>query len=104
LLIFFQTKWPDQSEELLGLIVNSLKALDCAVPHGCPEPRKRPKSVQKVALVLEKAPKKLQPDLIALVPKLVDGSEHSLAACALLDHLQKADAEPSLRLPVSLTF
>lgn len=94
------TKWPDQSEELLGLIVNSLKALDCAVPHGCPEPRKRPKSVQKVALVLEKAPKKLQPDLIALVPKLVDGSEHSLAACALLDHLQKADAEPSLRLPV----
>jgi hypothetical protein len=35
---------------------------------------------------------------------LVDGSEHSLAACALLDHLQKADAEPSLRLPVSLTF
>jgi hypothetical protein len=33
---------------------------------------------------------------------LVDGSEHSLAACALLDHLQKPDAEPSLRLPVSL--
>ncbi|KAF7079512.1 hypothetical protein CFC21_083732 [Triticum aestivum] len=94
------TKWPDQSEELLGLIVNSLKALDCAVPHGCPEPRKRPKSVQKIALVLEKAPKKLQPDFIALVPKLVDGSEHSLASCALLDHLEKADAEPSLRLPV----
>lgn len=94
------TKWPDQSEELLGLIVNSLRALDCAVPHGCPEPRRRPKSVQKIALVLEKAPKKLQPDLIALVPKLVDGSEHSLAACALLDHLQKPDAEPSLRLPV----
>ncbi|CAM0945239.1 unnamed protein product [Alopecurus aequalis] len=94
------TKWPDQSEELLELIVNSLKALDCAVPHGCPEPRRRPKSVQKIAIVVEKAPKKLQPDLIALVPKLVDGSEHSLAACALLDHLQKADAEPSLRLPV----
>jgi hypothetical protein len=35
---------------------------------------------------------------------LVDCSEHSLAACALLDHLQRADAEPSLRLPVSLTF
>jgi hypothetical protein len=32
----------------------------------------------------------------------VDGSEHSLAACALLDHLQKSDTEPSLRLPVSL--
>ncbi|KAG2659786.1 hypothetical protein PVAP13_1KG380605 [Panicum virgatum] len=95
-----QSKWPEQSEELLGLIVNSLRALDSAVPHGCPEPRRRPQAVQKIALVLEKAPKQLQQDLIALVPKLVDGSEHSLAACALLDHLQKSDAEPSLRLPV----
>nr|TKW40281.1 hypothetical protein SEVIR_1G235800v2 [Setaria viridis] len=95
-----RSKWPEQSEELLGLIVNSLRALDSAVPHGCPEPRRRPQAVQKIALVLEKAPKQLQQDLIALVPKLVDGSEHSLAACALLDHLQKSDAEPSLRLPV----
>uniref|UniRef100_A0A0E0K2C4 MATH domain-containing protein n=1 Tax=Oryza punctata TaxID=4537 RepID=A0A0E0K2C4_ORYPU len=94
------TKWPEQSEELLGLIVSSLRALDSAVPHGCPEPRRRPQSIQKIALVLEKAPKKLQPDLVALVPKLVDSSEHSLAACALLDHLQKPDTEPSLRLPV----
>ena len=100
--IFSQSKWPEQSEELLGLIVNSLRALDSAVPHGCPEPRRRPQAVQKIALVLEKAPKQLQQDLITLVPKLVDGSEHSLAACALLDHLQKSDAEPSLRLPVSL--
>ncbi|KAL5211895.1 hypothetical protein ABZP36_022742 [Zizania latifolia] len=96
----YRTKWPEQSEELLGLIVNSLRALDSAVPHGCPEPRRRPQSVQKIALVLEKAPKKLQLDLVALVPKLVDSSEHSLAACALLDHIQKPDAEPSLRLPV----
>ncbi|KAF8693766.1 hypothetical protein HU200_039189 [Digitaria exilis] len=95
-----RSKWPEQSEELLGLIVNSLRALDSAVPHGCPEPRRRPQAVQKIALVLEKAPKQLQQDLIALVPKLVDGSEHSLAAFALLDHLQKSDAEPSLRLPV----
>lgn len=77
-----------------------MRALDSAVPHGCPEPRRRPQSVQKIALVLEKSPKKLQPDLVALVPKLVDSSEHSLAACALLDHLQKPDTEPSLRLPV----
>ncbi|CAO2039635.1 unnamed protein product [Urochloa humidicola] len=95
-----RSKWPEQSEELLGLIVNSLRALDSAVPHGCPEPRRRPQAVQKIALVLEKAPKQLQQDLIALVPKLVDGSEHSLAASALLDHLQKSDAESSLRLPV----
>ncbi|KAG8060322.1 hypothetical protein GUJ93_ZPchr0002g26382 [Zizania palustris] len=96
----YRMKWPEQSEELLGLIVNSLRALDSAVPHGCREQRRRPQSVQKIALVLQKAPKKLQPDLVALVPKLVDSSEHSLAACALLDHLQKTDTEPSLRLPV----
>ncbi|CAN6273468.1 unnamed protein product [Urochloa humidicola] len=95
-----RSKWPEQSEELLGLIVNSLRALDSAVPHGCPEPRRRSQAVQKIALVLEKAPKQLQQDLISLVPKLVDGSEHSLAASALLDHLQKSDAESSLRLPV----
>ncbi|MQL85323.1 hypothetical protein Taro_017837 [Colocasia esculenta] len=95
-----KTKWPEQSEELLGLIVNSLSALDNAVPQGCPEPRRRPQSVQKISLVLDKAPKRLQPDLVALVPKLVDHSEHSLAACALLDRLQKPDAEPALWLPV----
>ncbi|KAJ1279954.1 hypothetical protein BS78_04G194900 [Paspalum vaginatum] len=95
-----RSKWPEQSEELLGLIINSLMALDSAVPHGCPEPRKRPQAIQKIALVLEKAPKQLQQDLIALVPKLVDGSEHSVAASALLDHLRKSDTEPSLRLPI----
>lgn len=68
--------------------------------HGCPEPRRRPQSAQKIALVLDRAPKHLQTDLISLVPKLVDHSEHSLAACALLDHLQKPDAEPSWRLQV----
>ncbi|KAG8381741.1 hypothetical protein BUALT_Bualt05G0004100 [Buddleja alternifolia] len=95
-----KTKWPEQSEELLGLIVNSLRALDGAIPQGCPEPRRRPQSAQKIALVLDKAPEHLQPDLVALVPKLVDHSEHALAACTLLDRLQKPDAEPALRLPV----
>ncbi|KAI3729971.1 hypothetical protein L6452_18644 [Arctium lappa] len=94
-----KTKWPEQSEELLGLIVNSLRALDGAVPQGCPEPRRRPQSAQKIALVLDKAPKHLQPDLVALVPKLVEHSEHPLAACALLDRLKKSDAEPDLLLP-----
>lgn len=95
-----KTKWPEQSEELLGLIVNSLRALDAAVPPGCPEPRRMPQSAQKIALVLDQAPKHLQPDLVALVPKLVDHSEHPLAACALLDRLQRPDAEPALRVPV----
>ncbi|TKY74745.1 MATH domain and coiled-coil domain-containing protein [Spatholobus suberectus] len=95
-----KTKWPEQSEELLGLIVNSLRALDGAVPQGCPEPRRRPQSAQKIALVLDKAPKHLQADLVALVPKLVEQSEHPLAAYALLERLQKPDAEPALRIPV----
>jgi len=100
----FQTKWPEQSEELLGLIVNSLRALDGAVPQGCPEPRRRPQSAQKISLVLDKAPKHLQADLVALVPKLVDQSEHPLAAGVLLERLQKPDAEPALRIPVRLSL
>jgi len=95
-----QPKWPEQSDELLGLIVNSLRALEGAVPQGVPEPRRRPQSAQKIAVVLEKAPKHLQPDLIALVPKLVDLSEHSLVAYSLLERLQRPDSEPALRLPV----
>lgn len=95
-----KTKWPEQAEEILGLIVNSLRALDSAVPQGYHEPRRRTQSVQKITLVLDKAPKDLQPDLIALVPKLVDQSEHQLAAQTLLERLQMPEAEPSLRLPV----
>ncbi|KAG9128959.1 hypothetical protein Leryth_014735 [Lithospermum erythrorhizon] len=95
-----KTKWPEQSEELLGLIVNSLRALDGVVPQGCPEPRRRPQSARKIALVLDKAPKHLKSDLVSLVPKLVEHSEHPLAASALLDRLQMPDAEPGLRIPV----
>ncbi|CAN6841711.1 unnamed protein product [Brassica oleracea] len=95
-----KTKWPEQSEELLGLIVNSLKTLDSAVPQGCPEPRRRPHSAQKIALVFDRAPKHLQSDLVSLVPKLVEHSEHPLAAYALIERLQKPDAEPALREPV----
>ncbi|KAH0989541.1 hypothetical protein GBA52_001024 [Prunus armeniaca] len=40
------------------------------------------------------------PDLVALVPKLVEHSEHPLAAFALIERLQKPDAEPALRTPV----
>ncbi|KAK1316851.1 hypothetical protein QJS10_CPA05g01382 [Acorus calamus] len=95
-----KTKWPEQSEELLRLIVNSLRALDSAVPQGCPEPRRRSQSIQKLALILDKVPRNLQADLVALIPKLVDCTEHSIAACTLLDWIQKSETEPSLRLPV----
>lgn len=97
---FLKTKWPEQSEELLRLIVNSLNTLDSIVPQGCPETRRHTETIQKIILVLDKAPKHLQPDLVALVPKLVDPSEHSVAACALLDHLHKPCADPSLLLLV----
>ncbi|KAL0897627.1 hypothetical protein Bca101_081588 [Brassica carinata] len=99
-LVQSKTKWPEQSEELLGLIVKSLKTLDSAVPQGCPEPRRQPHSAQKIDLVLDRAPKHLQPDLVSLVPKLVEHSEHPLAAYALIKRLQKPEAEPALREPV----
>ncbi|KAL9250162.1 MATH domain and coiled-coil domain-containing protein [Drosera capensis] len=95
-----KVKCSKQSEELLGLIVNSLRALDGAVPQGCPETRRRPHSAKKIAVVLEKAPKNLEPDLVALVPRLVEPSEHPLAAATLLERLQTSGAEPSLRQPV----
>ncbi|KAL3745450.1 hypothetical protein ACJRO7_014537 [Eucalyptus globulus] len=96
-----QSKWPEQSEELLGLIVNSLRALDGADPQGCPEPRWRPRSAERIALVLDKAPQHLQHDLVALVPKLVEHSEHPIAAQFLLGRLQKLDdEEPAERVPV----
>ncbi|KAI4379757.1 hypothetical protein MLD38_006011 [Melastoma candidum] len=95
-----KTKWPEQSEELLGLIVNSLRALDGAVLQGCSEPRRRPQSAQKIAVILDKAPNHLQGELVALVPKLVEQSEHPLAAQVLLERIQKLDAEPALRVPV----
>lgn len=81
----------------MGLIVNSLKTIDAVVPQGCSEFRRRPHSAQKIALVLERAPKHLLQDLVSLVPKLVEHSEHSLAAYALIQQLQKPEAEISLR-------
>jgi hypothetical protein len=57
-------------------------------------------SVQKILVVLDKAPKHLQPDLIVLMPNLIDFSKHSLATYALLEHLQNPDVEPTLHLPV----
>ncbi|GMH07027.1 hypothetical protein Nepgr_008867 [Nepenthes gracilis] len=76
------TKCRGQSEELLGSIINTLRALDATIPQCCPEPRCRPQSAQE----------------ISLVTKLVEHSEHPMAAAALLERLQKPDADPALRL------
>ncbi|GBG61401.1 hypothetical protein CBR_g20432 [Chara braunii] len=93
-------RWPEQSDELLGLIVDSLRTLDSVVTQGCPEPRRRPQSAQKIALVLQAAPSHLHQDLIGLVPKLVDAAEHPIAAQALLERLRVPDADPATRMPV----
>jgi hypothetical protein len=56
-------------------------------------------------MLLADAPRPLQPDIVALVPRLVDPCEHTAAAGALLGRLAEAsregaDAEAVLRLPV----
>ena len=82
------------------MIVNSLKAKDVTFSQVFSELRQRTQFTQKVLFILTKAPKSLQPDVVTLIPKLIDLSEHPLVACALLDQLQKSDAEPALQLPV----
>ncbi|CAL5397179.1 unnamed protein product [Camellia sinensis] len=93
-------KWPEPSEELLSMIINSLKCLCDTVPQGCSKPKRWPVSVKKISHVLDKAPKQLQLDLITLVPKLVDHSDHSRAAYALIHQLSRPDADPELQIPV----
>ncbi|KAI7979584.1 hypothetical protein LOK49_Contig297G00002 [Camellia lanceoleosa] len=93
-------KWPEPSEELLSMIINSLKCLCDTVPQGCSKPKRWPVSVKKICHVLDKAPKQLQLDLITLVPKLVDHSDHSRAAYALIHQLSRPDADPELQIPV----
>ncbi|KAH7840480.1 hypothetical protein Vadar_017529 [Vaccinium darrowii] len=51
-----KTKCPEQSGELLGLIVNSLRALDGAIPQGCPEPRRMPSLHKRLLLFWMTAP------------------------------------------------
>ncbi|KAJ3679504.1 hypothetical protein LUZ60_017515 [Juncus effusus] len=96
-----ETKWPEQSEELLTLILNSLRALDSTVPssqgQGQPaESRRRAGGsvARKLALVLDKVPRRFLPELVGLVPKLVDGpEEHAAAAELLVDMVGRAGVE-----------
>lgn len=61
--------------------------------------------LQKATMLLADAPLDLQPDIVALVPRLVEPREHTAAAGALLCRLAEAsregpEAEAALRLPV----
>ncbi|XP_057967943.1 uncharacterized protein LOC131157650 [Malania oleifera] len=87
-------KRSEQAEDILGLIFNYLKA--CPDPQGCPEVTQRPQSAQNISFILNEAPRHLLPDLVTLVPKLVDHSKLPVAACMLLDQLKKPNVEPAL--------
>ncbi|KAF5934919.1 hypothetical protein HYC85_026048 [Camellia sinensis] len=93
-------KWPEQADEILDMIINSLKALDGTIPKGGLRPNQWLVSVHKISRALDRAPKHLQPDLVTLVPKLVDHSDNPLAASVLLDQLTKPDADPEIQARV----
>ncbi|XVE71506.1 hypothetical protein DITRI_Ditri10aG0156300 [Diplodiscus trichospermus] len=90
----------ESSEEILGFIINSLKAIDDAVTKDPSEPSQGFQFLDKVLVLLNEAPKLLLPDLVSLLLKLGYQFEQNVVACALLDQLQMPGAESSMRLPV----
>lgn len=91
-------------EELLGVIVNFLKpprALKSAICLGSLQGHQL---AGEISCIVDKAPKGMQPYLIAFLLKLVNPLENPLAACKLLDQLQKMDAESVLQPPVTVSF
>ncbi|XVF48034.1 hypothetical protein PTKIN_Ptkin03bG0158100 [Pterospermum kingtungense] len=90
----------ESSEEILWFIVNSLKALDDAGTQDPSESSQGCQFVDKILILVEKAPKHLLPDLVSLLPKLAYHVEHKFVASALLDQLQTPGAESSMQLPV----
>ncbi|XP_022729174.1 uncharacterized protein LOC111284647 isoform X2 [Durio zibethinus] len=88
------------SEEILGFIVNSLKALDDNITQDTSKPSQGCQFVEKILVLLNEAPRHLLPDLVSLLPKLACQLDHKVVACALLDQLEMPGAESSMRLPV----
>ncbi|THG04843.1 hypothetical protein TEA_027820 [Camellia sinensis var. sinensis] len=66
-------KWPEQADEILDMIINSLKALDGTIPKARPS---------------------------HFGAQLVDHSDNPLAASVLLDQLTKPDADPEIQARV----
>eukprot|EP00854_Cymbomonas_tetramitiformis_P003916 gene3916-4879_t len=101
------SNWPcEQSEELMGLIVKALYALDDAGPLHSPESRYKGQIAAKIAVLLQSTPLALQKELINLASKLVHSSEHVGVANSLLACLkepvpaEKARDVEELRAPV----
>ncbi|KAK9829646.1 hypothetical protein WJX72_007078 [[Myrmecia] bisecta] len=99
-----------QYEEVLALAVSWLRTLDPLVCQngasaGGSAASPRPPAMQKITALLSGLPRALQADMVMLVPKLVDASEHTALAGALLARLAEAnregpEAEVTLRMPV----
>jgi hypothetical protein len=88
--------------QLFALILSLLKSLDSSVqgPQDSPsELKSHPHSiVRKISTLLEKAPRHFIPDIICIVPKLVDPADHTYAASLVLSQA----AAPGYELPKQL--
>lgn len=88
--------------QLFALILSLLKSLDSSVqgPQDSPTELKRhPRSViRKISTLLEKAPRHFIPDIISIIPKLVDPADHTYAASLVLSQV----ASPGYELPEQL--
>ncbi|CAG9460218.1 unnamed protein product [Pedinophyceae sp. YPF-701] len=86
-----------QSETLLRLIIHSLRTLDTYAVQASqlplPPRAPRPPMAHRLASLLQSAPRSLLSDILLLVPKLVDASEHGQAARCLCEWLASGDHE-----------
>lgn len=92
-------KMPDQSAKLFSMILSLFKSLDSSVQglqDNSPVQKRHPRSVvKKFSTLLEKAPRQFIPDIVSIVPKLVDPADHTDAASLVLSHV----VAPGYELP-----
>ncbi|KAJ4765159.1 TRAF-like family protein [Rhynchospora pubera] len=98
-----KVKLPHRSEERFTLILRLLKSLDSSSvqgPQSSPiELKRHPHSVvKKISTLLEKAPRNFIPDIISVVPKLVDPADHTYAASLVLSQAARPEYELSEQL------
>ncbi|XP_078175543.1 uncharacterized protein LOC144569194 [Carex rostrata] len=93
---------PDQSAKRFSMIINLIKSLDSSVQglqDNSPVRKRHPRSVlKKVSTLLEKAPWQFIPDIVSIVPKLVDPADHTTAASLILSQVaHKLDLEQVMK-------
>ncbi|KAF3338646.1 MATH domain and coiled-coil domain-containing protein [Carex littledalei] len=96
---FHKMKMPDQSAKLFSMILSLFKSLDSSVQglqDNSPVRKRHPHAiVRKISTLLEKAPRQFIPDIVSIVPKLVDPADHTDAASLVLSQV----AAPGYELP-----